>query len=319
MSKNDVIVYHDVSEISYIEARDTLRRFRDQGTRQSLMTLKLGRNLITNHLSKIGDEQWDIYEQIFIAAIDIGDFLSAEHYLQLITTQFPDSKRVWRLAGLLQEASGEIEYAEDNYNENIRNDPGDAASIKRIVSLYKHQGKLSDCVSELNKYLSVYQCDAEGWFELAEIYLSEYEYEKAAYCFEELIILNPANYIIYQRYAETKATIGGVENLKTAKKYYCQSARMSGFNSNRALLGLVVVCEQLQTMKGVSAAEKTELKELVEWANGKLQVKYDKAREEVHRNYPKRLSESESGKITQHIDAGVDGIGQILEQFTLQN
>ena len=53
------------------------------------MTLKLGRNLITNHLSKIGDEQWDIYEQIFIAAIDIGDFLSAEHYLQLITTQFP--------------------------------------------------------------------------------------------------------------------------------------------------------------------------------------------------------------------------------------
>ena len=55
---------------------------------------------------------------------------------------------------------------------------------------------------------------------------------------------------------------------------------MSGFNSNRALLGLVVVCEQLQTMKGVSATEKTELKELVEWANGKLQIKYDKAREE---------------------------------------
>ena len=35
----------------------------------------------------------------------------------------------------------------------------------------------------------------------------------------------------------------------------------------------------------------------------------------VHRNYPKRLSESESGKITQHIDAGVDGIGQILGEF----
>ena len=35
----------------------------------------------------------------------------------------------------------------------------------------------------------------------------------------------------------------------------------------------------------------------------------------VHRNYPKRLSESESEKITQHIDAGVDGIGQILGNF----
>ena len=29
----------------------------------------------------------------------------------------------------------------------------------------------------------------------------------------------------------------------------------------------------------------------------------------------KRLSESESEKITQHIDAGVDGIGQILGNF----
>ena len=40
----------------------------------------------------------------------------------------------------------------------------------------------------------------ESWFELAEIYLSEYEYEKAAYCFEELILLNPANFLIHQVY-----------------------------------------------------------------------------------------------------------------------
>ena len=50
----------------------------------------------------------------------------------------------------------------------------------------------------MNKYLEIFQCDAESWFELAEIYLSEYEYEKAAYCFEELILLNPANFLIHQ-------------------------------------------------------------------------------------------------------------------------
>ena len=50
----------------------------------------------------------------------------------------------------------------------------------------------------MNKYLEIFQCDAESWFELAEIYISEYEYEKAAYCFEELILLNPANFLIHQ-------------------------------------------------------------------------------------------------------------------------
>jgi tetratricopeptide (TPR) repeat protein len=307
-------VYHDISEVTFNESRDALRRFRDQGTRQSLMTLKIGRNLIENNAARLGDEQWDVYEQIFVAAIDIGDFALADHYLQVITAQFPESKRVWRLAGLLQEASGDVESAIENYQENLKVDSGDAASTKRIISLLKNQGRMAECVSELNKYLSVYQCDAEGWFELAEVYLSEYEYEKAAFCFEELIILNPSNYIIYQRYAETKATIGGVENLKISKKYFCQSARMSGFNSNRALLGLVVVCEQLQTTKGVSAAEKQEMKELIEWANDKLQIKSEKARNEVTRNYPKRRNDE---KILQHIETGVETLTQIVDSLKL--
>jgi len=316
MSKADSITtYHDISEVTFVESRDALRRFRDQGTRQSLMTLKLGRNLIENSPGRLGDEQWDVYEQIFIAAIDIGDFALADHYLQIITAQFPESKRVWRLAGLLQEASGDLEAALENYSENLKVDTGDAASTKRIISLLKNQGRIADCVSELNKYLSVYQCDAEGWFELAEIYLSEYEYEKAAFCFEELIILNPSNYIIYQRYAETKATMGNLDNLKIAKKYFCQSARMSGFNSNRALLGLVVVCEQLQTTKGVSSAEKQELIEVIDWANEKLQAKSQKAKKEVTKNYPKKMRNDD--KILQHIDTGVETLTQIVDSLAI--
>ena len=33
MSKGDITGYHDISEISFIEARDTLRRYRERGTR----------------------------------------------------------------------------------------------------------------------------------------------------------------------------------------------------------------------------------------------------------------------------------------------
>ena len=50
----------------------------------------------------------------------------------------------------------------------------------------------------LVSYLETYKCDHESWLELAEIYQSEYEYEKAAFCYEELIIISPSNYLYHQ-------------------------------------------------------------------------------------------------------------------------
>jgi len=313
MSKTEITEYHDIAEITFKEARDTLRRYRERGTRQSLITLKLSRQLIEHQSGALGDEKWDVYEQAFVAAMDLGEFTIAEGYLQAVTAQFPESKRVWRLAGLLQESYGELDWAEESYRENVKTDASDAASIKRIISLYKHQGKLAECVQELNAYLAIYQCDAESWWELAEIYLGENEYEKAAFCFEELIIINPHNPLVHQRYAETKATIGGFENLKVAKKYFALAAQKSGFASNRALLGVIVTSEQLINMKGVSSQEKVELKELMNWANEKIGLKLEKARQEVTRNNPNKTATDD--EITQHIEAGVDTLCSIVDSL----
>lgn len=302
-------IYMDIKEISFFEKRDTLRRFRDQGSRHSILTYKLSKSLLEKHESSLGDEKWDVVEQAFYACIDMGQNDLAETYLNRLSEQFPDSKRVSRLSGILQEADGEISAAEQLYRESIKNDPADASSIKRIISLYKSQGRTNEAVKELNKYLEIFQCDAESWFELAEIYLSEYEYEKAAYCFEELILLNPANFLIHQRYAETKATIGGLNNLLTAKSYFCQAARLSGNVSNRALWGIVSTCEQLRTMKGVTQSQKDDFLTLMKWAKKKLHEKYEKAKIEIAENCPKR----NTLKICEHVDAGVETMCAILE------
>lgn len=299
----------DIKDVAYIEKRDTLRRFRDQGTRHSRLTYKLAKSLLETHESNLGDEKWDVTEQLFYACIDIGNNDLAENYLQRLSEQFPDSKRVSRLAGILQEADGEVTAAEELYRENIRADPADAASTKRIIALYKSQGKTNEAVKELNRYLEVFQCDVESWFELAEIYLAELEYEKAAYCFEELILLSPANFLIYQRYAETRATIGGLDNLLLAKTYYCQAARLSGNVSNRALWGIVAISEQLRGMKGVSQVQKDECAGLMKWAKKKLSEKYEKAKIEIAENCPKR----NQPKICEHVDAGVETICAILD------
>lgn len=46
--------------------------------------------------------------------------------------------------------------------------------------------------------------DQEGWHELCDLYLQEQDFNKAAICMEELILHNPHNHLLHQRYAEIK-------------------------------------------------------------------------------------------------------------------
>lgn len=82
--------------------------------------------------------------------------------------------------------------------------------------------------------------DQEAWYELCDLYLKEQEYAKAAFCMEELILHNPHNHLIYQRYAEIKYSQGGFENIETAKVYFSQAAKLNS-NNMRALYGLLLV------------------------------------------------------------------------------
>jgi ER membrane protein complex subunit 2 len=48
--------------------------------------------------------------------------------------------------------------------------------------------------------------DQEAWLELADLYISQQDWNKAAFCLEELILHNPNNHLYLQRYAEIKYT-----------------------------------------------------------------------------------------------------------------
>lgn len=110
--------------------------------------------------------------------------------------------------------------------------------------------------------------DQDAWNELSDLYLSEQEYTKAAFCIEELILQNPHNHLFFLRFAEIKHTQvcvensifyyltiiiirillsydffnsqGGYENLELAMAYYCQALKLSPSNM-RALFGLYLV------------------------------------------------------------------------------
>jgi len=82
--------------------------------------------------------------------------------------------------------------------------------------------------------------DQEAWSELCELYLSEGDYSRAAFCAEELILHNPHNFFVHQRLAEIRYTMGGIENIKMALSYYSQALKLN-FDSMRALFGIFLV------------------------------------------------------------------------------
>lgn len=57
------------------------------------------------------------------------------------------------------------------YKETLEETPGSHLIHKRRVAALKSQGNLTGAAEALNAYLDIFQADAEGWRELAEIYI----------------------------------------------------------------------------------------------------------------------------------------------------
>lgn len=84
--------------------------------------------------------------------------------------------------------------------------------------------------------------DFEGWQELCDLYIIEQDFSKAAFCMEELILHNPHNHLLHQRYADIRYSQGGLENVELARSYYSQAVKLNP-NNMRALYGLYWVCK----------------------------------------------------------------------------
>jgi predicted Zn-dependent protease len=57
------------------------------------------------------------------------------------------------------------------YKETLEETPGSHLIQKRRVAALKSQGNLTGAAEALNTYLDTFQADAEGWRELADIYI----------------------------------------------------------------------------------------------------------------------------------------------------
>ena len=194
------------------------------------LALKYGSYLLKQHASALSHEVWAIYEQVLVALLQFGrygtrkgaanaadsdEMRQATDHMATLATQFPESLRVKRLEGMMWEAKGEADLAMGEYEEILEADPMNLLAIKRQVALCRSRGgaaRLGEAARKLCDYLATFCSDPEAWLMLHEIYLLVGQYKRAAFCIEELILINPMAYIYHIRAGEVTYTMGIANN-----------------------------------------------------------------------------------------------------------
>ncbi|KAK2637781.1 hypothetical protein Ddye_025576 [Dipteronia dyeriana] len=240
--------------------------------------LKYGLSILNDSKkrSSLGPEEWTLYEQVSIAAMDCQCLDVAKDCIKVLQKKFPESKRVARLEAILLEAKGSWTEAEKAYTSLLEDNPIDQLIHKRRIAIAKAQGDISGAIELLNKYLEIFMADHDAWRELADIYVSLQMYKQAAFCYEEVILAQPTVPLYHLAYADVLYTLGGLENLQTAKKYYASTIDLTGGKNTRALFGICLCTSAIaQLSKGRNKDEK-ESSELHSLAVTALEKDYKK-------------------------------------------
>jgi len=212
------------------------------------LVVKYGFHLLKNHKSKLGDEVWELYERVFIAALECHQndkegktYDVASFCLQSLRAKFGNSStRYLRLVMMEKESKGLYEDALVNAQKILKQDPSNMHAWKRKIAIYKAAKDEEKAIEELAKYLNIYPSDESGWQELTQLYISQQKFELAKFCIEELILLVPENYLYHLQYAEVLYTAGSKPDFETARKYFAQSLELKPDDNLRALYGLVM-------------------------------------------------------------------------------
>eukprot|EP00850_Spirogloea_muscicola_P014871 SM000110S18878 [mRNA] locus=s110:66151:71043:+ [translate_table: standard] len=177
-------------------------------------------------------------DRVAVAAMDCNSPAVADKCVEALMQRFPDSLRVSRLKGMLLEAKGWYDQADNVYSSLLVEHPTEAVLHKRRVAMLKAKGDLVGAVDALKEYLDIFMADHDAWRELADIYISLQMLKQAAFCYEELLLSQPTNCLYTLTYAEILYTIGGPDNVRSARKYFAAAAEYSGGKNIRALYGI---------------------------------------------------------------------------------
>lgn len=130
----------------------------------------------------------------------------------------------------------------------IKESPCNIIARKRELVKIKAENNTDVYIKNLVEHLKIFLQDEESifyiillaWIELANQYQKINAIKDAIFCYEELIIINPTNYLYVLQIAELYYTLGGQINVKNARNYYMRTTELNS-KCAQAYLGICKV------------------------------------------------------------------------------
>ena len=193
-------------------------------------------SFLGKYASTLGIKRLIYMEKQFFYALDLKLLDWAEKLLNNFIGIFGDEEsKIRRMrADFIQIQQKEIETdnispleeAMKTYKAMFKENQHDKNSIKSYLSLLKANTDASGIgilIDYYNEYLKVYMDDIEVWNELADIYISMLNYNKAIFCLEEVLLHFPNNYLVYIKIGDLLSSFNNTEAASQALKYYSKS------------------------------------------------------------------------------------------------
>jgi ER membrane protein complex subunit 2 len=225
----------------------------------SELVLEYGIKLLNDSTELQDSSNSRILEEVFLAALECKEIEWANLLLLLINQQSPHSPDTVRFMAMIREVSGnQFNETKSVYRELLKANPEDTQSYRRLAAFLKDENLKDEAIETINCGLKMDMTDAQGWLQLAELFITHMNYQKAAYCFEEVLIQKPNNFLYNTKYAELLYSMGGGDNLVLARKYFSKSVSLTSnvdfkpdgslFTNVRAIWGLLETCTRLEDL-----------------------------------------------------------------------
>jgi tetratricopeptide (TPR) repeat protein len=183
---------------------------------------------------------------------------------------------------MFKEAQGLDDEAINIYRQVMEANSEEYGTYRRLAAFLRDSDLKDEAIETINSLLKVNMADTQAWFELSELFTSQMNYTKAAYCFEEILVMKPSNYLYNLKYAELLYSMGGGDNLLLARKYFSKAITLNnnadepsimGSNkSTRSIFGLIETCRRLESLSKKYQDEVNE--ELIQMCKEKLDKLY---------------------------------------------
>ena len=187
-------------------------------------------NFLLHYKKQIGIEENYLLKKLFFIHLELKNYAQAQQILMKLIQTFGRDKKLLRMGNEESEINpnrGDLPLK--NYKILMINDQNDNESMKKYIMFMKlsvdlnNKQTINDYIDLWNQYLEAFMNDPDAYNELAQIYLMVNEYDKAAFCLEELLLYNPNNYKVLNKLGDIYTSKNNAEDAKTAIKFYSRS------------------------------------------------------------------------------------------------